>query len=199
MTKCHNCPKNAMFMVGPKGQEFPLCLDCYLRFQGICLRNIERLERQMNYLESEMEWIAGFRSTPPAYAQPPPVIQAGGVTLKNINVSNSQIGVLNSGTIENVDATVTVLKQGASPELAAAVTALSESVIASAELAAESKNQVLELLYALSSEAVAPKEKRKMTVVRALLSKLSGILSGVGAIAGLWEKTKAILERVLNL
>ncbi len=38
-----------------------------------------------------------------------------------------------------------------------------------------------------------------MAVVKARLSKPCGILSGVGAIGSVWEKTKAVFERVFNL
>lgn len=194
--KCHNCDKNAMYEVGPEGQEASLCLDCYIRWQNAQLREQEMLERELNYLSAEMESISGIPGTLPRYPERQTVIHTGGVTLNNIHVSNSEIGVLNTGTIGNVDATVTVLRSAGNRELASAVATLSQAVIQSGQIANDSKNQILELLGALSEEAIAPKEKRKTSVAKALLSELSGILSGVGALAGLWQKTKTLFDQL---
>jgi hypothetical protein len=71
--------------------------------------------------------------------------------LNNIRVTNSEIGVLNTGTIENVDSTVTVLKTSGNSELAQAVTALSEAVIKSNEISSNQKNQIIKMLPKLAS------------------------------------------------
>ncbi len=108
--KCYNCDKKAIFAVGPEGRQAPLCLDCYIRFQNVQLQQQEMYERQINYLTSEMKSAVGLPCILPKYPERCAVIQSGGVTLNNIHVTNSEIGVLNTGNIENVDATVTVLK-----------------------------------------------------------------------------------------
>lgn len=131
--------------------------------------------------------------------QAPRVIQKiqkgnGHINVKNIQVTNSQIGVLNIGAIENVDSTVTVLKTTGNAELAQAITQLSEAVIQSSEIVTDVKNQILELLGAISSEAVAPKRKQRKAVVKAILSELSETLRRVASLASLWESVKAVLE-----
>jgi len=198
MLKCHNCEKNAMYWVGPEGQELPLCLDCYIRDQDMCLRTMQAKERVANVLSAHLGHIFRMPNTPPLFPEPRPGVNIGDVVLNNIQVSNSEIGVLNTGTIQNVDATLTVLKQGADAELAEAIAAVSEAVIKCGEIAAGSKNEVLEFLYTISSQAVAPPQKRMTAVVKALVTKLSDILGGVGAVAGLWEKARAVLGRVFG-
>jgi hypothetical protein len=59
-------------------------------------------------------------------------------------------------------------------------------------------NVFIELLGAISSEAIAPKEKQKRSVVKALLSELSGILGGIGSLVNFWEKAKGIFEQVFG-
>jgi hypothetical protein len=119
--------------------------------------------------------------------------------LNNIHVSNSEIGVLNTGTIENVDNTVTVLKVEDNNEFANSITMLSEAIIKAGELSNNQKNQVLELVESLSQEAVVPKDKRKLAVVRALLAELSGILGNVTTLAQIWEKTYTIILQVFGI
>jgi len=128
--------------------------------------------------------------------QAPRVIQKGNghMSVKNIQVTNSQIGVLNIGAIENVDSTVSVLKTTGNAELAQAITQLSEAVIQSGEIVTDVKNQIIELLGAISSEAVAPKRKQRKAVVKAILSELSETLKTVASLASLWESVKAVLE-----
>jgi hypothetical protein len=196
--KCYNCDKNALYAVGPDGQQAPLCLDCYIRWQNAQLQQQEMLERELNYLSAEMESIAGVSGILPIYPARRTVIHTGGVTLNNIHVSNSEVGVLNTGTIGNVDATVTVLKSEGNAQLASAVAALSEAVIKSGQISNDSKNQILELLGALSEEAVVLKEKRKSSVAKALLVELSGILGAVSALAGLWATAKGLFEQLFG-
>lgn len=197
--KCHNCEKNAIFLVGPKGQQAPLCLDCCIRYQNLILRRQEMLERETNYLADEIESVAGFPGILPRFPERHSIINTGGFTLNNIHVSNSEIGVLNTGTIESVDASVTVLKSEGNTELAIAVAALSEAVIKSNDIANNQKNQILELLSALSEEAVAPREKRKIAVAKAVLADLSAILGGIATLGALREKTRVIFQQMFGM
>lgn len=197
--KCCNCDKNAMYAVGPEGQQVSLCLDCYIRWQNIELQQQEIYERQINFLTDEIESVVGMHGILPRYPERRAVIHTGGIILNNIHVTNSEIGVLNTGTIENVDSTVTVLKTAGNAELANAITALTEAVIKSTEISVNQKDQALELLGTLSEEAVAPKEKRKLAVVRVLLSELSGVLGGVASLAQVWEKVRTIFQQVFSI
>jgi len=189
-----------MFMVGPEGQQVPLCLDCYIRYQNVMWQQQKMAERQINYSTAAMESMAGLPpGILPRYPDPGAVIQTGDVTLNNIHISNSDIGVLNTGTIESIDATLTVLKTEGNAGLAAAVTALSEAVIKSQKITVEQKNQIMELLDALSEQAVAPREKRKTSVVRAVFGELSGVLSGIATVAGLWQKASSVFQKVFGI
>lgn len=188
-----------MFTVGPDNARVPLCLDCYIRFQNVMDQQLEEHERHLNYLSAEMESVVGLPGILPRYpARQRRVIQTGALTLNNIHVSNSQVGVINTGTLQNVDATVTVLRSGGNADLANAITALAQAVIELREMADDKKNQALEILGALAEEAVAPKEMRKPAVVRALISELSNILGGVAALGTLWAKAKALFEQLFS-
>jgi len=159
----------------------------------------DMLGRVINFLSAQAESVVGIPGVLPRYPEPRAVIQTGGVTLNNIHVSDSEIGILNTGTIENVDSTVTVLRNEGNKELASAVTVLSEAVIKSAQVADDQKNQILELLSSLSEEAVAPQEKRKLAVVKAVLAELTVLLGGVVSLAGLWEKACTIFHQVFGI
>lgn len=196
--KCCQCDKTAMFRVGPEGQQAPLCLGCYVLWQRAQAERQDMLGRALNFMLAELDAHVGISGITPRYPERTAIIQTGGVTLNNIHVSDSEIGVLNTGTIESVDNTLTVLKTEGNKELAASVTALSEAVIKAAELSNHQKDQILELLGSLSEEAVAPKEKRKLAVVRALIAQLSGILGGIESLRNVWELASSIFQQVFG-
>lgn len=196
--KCYNCDKNALYDVGEDGKQIPLCLDCYIKLKNIQLQQLEASRREINYLTDEMEFVGGIPGVLPKYPELPPkyIIRSEGVTLNNINVNNSKIGVLNTGNIESVDSTVTVLKGSGNNQLASTITELTEAVIKSDKISNKQKNQIIELLSTLASEAVVPKEDRKTTVINAIFTKLSGILSGISTLDRVWNKTKSIFEQI---
>jgi hypothetical protein len=195
--KCHNCEKNAMYAVGPEGQRVPLCLDCYIQWENLQLRQVEMLERQINFAAAEMEAVVGISGLLPRYPERR-LLQMGAVTLNNIHVTNSEIGVLNTGTIQSVDSSLTVLKSGGNDSLADAIRELTESIIRASEIASSRKDEALELIGSLSQEAVAPKEKRKLAVAKALFGELSGILGGIASVGQAWAKAEPILRQIFG-
>ena len=117
VTRCYNCGKPAMYLVGPEGKEVPLCLDCNLKHTQMLAIQNEQLEREMDFLTDHMEFTAGLPSgVLPRYPKrQTKIIQGGTVTLNNIHVSDSNIGVLNTGNLEMVDSAITVLGQDPTP------------------------------------------------------------------------------------
>jgi hypothetical protein len=116
----------------------------------------------------------------------------GGVTLNNIKIDRSVVGVLNTGTAEKIDSAVTVLKQ-ADPDVARAVAALTEAFMNSPNLPPERKAAATEILSIIASEAVAPKEERRGAAVRTLLQELSTYAGGVNAIVDVWTWAQPVL------
>ncbi|WP_139800624.1 hypothetical protein [Geothermobacter hydrogeniphilus] len=155
----------------------------------------EMLQREINYLLADMSAMVGLPDMSPKYPESRTIIHTGGTTLNNIHVTNSEIGVLNTGTIQSMDGTVTILKSDGNPEIATAVTSLSEAIIKSAEISTNQKNQILELITSIAEEVVAPKEKRKTAVAKALLSELSTVLGGITSLSSVWESSKQLFEQ----
>lgn len=188
-----------MYSVGPKGKEAPLCLDCYVKWFNVQVQQQDMLERQMERALDDMEMVSGVSLPRRKLPERRAIIHTGGVTLNNINVSNSQVGVLNTGTVESLDSNLTVLNSEGSLEFARTVRELSELVIKCDELSDTQKNQILELLDSLSKEAIAPPERRKGAVVKAVLTELSGALGGIAALAGAFQKARPILQQVFGI
>lgn len=181
-----------MFAIQANGGQIPLCLDCNLKLTQLNSINNAESERLINYMTGQMEATFGMSGLSPRFPERR-TIQGGNVTLNNIKVSNSTIGVLNTGTIETVDSAVTVIRQ-TDPQLSAELLTFSQSVISEANLPPELKNKVLELLSVIATEATAPKEKRRSFAIRPLLQELATLASGAAGLAVLYDRLRPFLE-----
>jgi hypothetical protein len=193
--KCSNCTNDAMFLVDPEGSKMPLCLDCNLKFVQVTALKNDMLEREINYLTGVAEAMTGLPGVMPKYPQRE-VVAVGSVTLNNIRIEGSTIGVLNTGTIGTVDAAVTALKQTGDADAATLFTRITEAVANDRQLPADAKNQVLELLSVLSTEATAPKERRRSAAMMPLLERLATLMSGAAALAQLWSQYGPLLRQL---
>jgi hypothetical protein len=173
MPQCSQCTRPAMFEVG----GHPLCLEHHALAQTIELRRLDALERQADRALEEMEWTTGVQlPRRPRAPRPAPVILQGS-TFNHINVQGSNVGVLNTGRLSQVDTAISVIGQQGDPQLAGALKTLTDAVVASATLAATAKQEAIEILSTLGTEATAPPAQRRGGVARTLLTRLKELLS----------------------
>jgi hypothetical protein len=178
-----------MFLVGAAG-EIPLCLDCHSKFQEAIDRQNDSLERLMNYLTAEMEMAVGLPGLYPRFPERKPrtVIRSGNITMHNIRIDNSNIGVLNSGHIGTVDTAIGAIRSAGDANAAAAFQGFTEALARLQDVDAELKNKLLELLSILATEATIPAPKRRRVAMKPLLLELATLSSGVNSLAQLYAQ-----------
>ena len=193
--KCCQCPKPAIFMVAPDGEgggALLLCLDCRIKYQNFLSQQGEEIERAYN-MAADAGAVSGFPGIPKISPRAARAIQYGGATLNNIQVQNSNIGVLNTGTIGSVDNAIGVLKRD-NLDLAKAIGRFAEQVVESGDLPNDAKNKILELLDVFSSEvSVTKQDGRKTFVVETLAKQLSELCKVSGTIREAWQNIQAFL------
>jgi hypothetical protein len=181
-----------MFAVGPEGSRVPLCLECNLKLVQMTTMQNDMLEHQMNFLMDEMDMVTGIR-TGPRFPERR-IVQMGRVTLNNIRVDRSTIGVLNTGTIQSVDNAVTALHQSGDRDLSRAILELTQAVLASTEAERDMKNNIVEVLSILSTEATAPRERRRSKAMWPLLEQLATWVSMVPGLIEVWHRVEPVLR-----
>jgi len=189
--KCANCGKTAIFRVtNAEGQEaFGLCLDCNLKYEQAQSLEFDRLARQYNMVADQADMVVGLPVSGARYAPPQrPVFHVGDVTMSNINIDRSTIGILNTGTIGTVDGAVTVMKQHGETGAGDAIARLTEAVAKAQAVSTEDKNRILETLSVLATEATMPRDKRRSSAMKPLLLDLSTFLGGIAGLAQLWQQ-----------
>lgn len=189
---CQHCGKPAMFLVGPE-QNVPVCLDCNLKIVQMNAIQAEQLERELNYLSGEMEAIVGLPEFLPRYPERRPV-QVTRPTFNQIRVSNSSIGILNTGNIETVSAAVTAISGSGDEALATAIRELRDAIVSDGALNPEAKDKLLEVLGVVSTEATAPKERRKKFAIRPLLRELGDLARDSASLFDAWNRLRALIE-----
>lgn len=189
--KCYQCNNPPMWLVTDK--QIPLCLSCYSIYSQIHQKELENNERMINYASDQMACIAGIPPIGPRFPPRPQPVTISGVELNNINVSNSVVGTINTGTIGTVDQTISALIQLGEPTLAEAVKKLSESIISSNDLSKSQQNELMEVISAVSAEAASPPEKRKNTVAKMLLEQGSKTIILANDIADVFQRYWPVL------
>lgn len=189
--KCYQCDKPAMYRVTDK--NIPLCLECYFKFSQIEQQQIENNERMLNYLNDEMSFTVGLPPMGPRFPPRPKPVVVAGAKLQNIQVSNSVVGTINTGSIGTVDQSISALVQSGDNELAQAIKKLSEAILKSGDLTRNQKNEVIESLSVISKEAASPKEARQNTVALSLLEKAMKITSLANDITDVCQKWWPVL------
>ncbi len=176
-----------------KLNNIPLCVEHYVRLQCVNTEQQRMLAALMNYELDSIDEIIGI----PSYARirmPQPVVNTGNTTVNQLNIDRSVIGVLNTGTIQNLNATISAI-QSVDPNLTNELKKFIEAVSQNTELSQEFRKEVIEQLSFLASQIFAQKEKRNSSVIKTVFSSIGTTLSAVNSLLGLWEKLKPMLER----
>ena len=103
MPKCSQCDRLGLLAieVGDSSKSvLPMCIHCYSIFVQANATQLDMQMRTANYLSDQMEHVAGLPAGLTPKYQLRNVIHMGNTILNNIKVDNSNIGVLNTGTIE---------------------------------------------------------------------------------------------------
>lgn len=191
--KCNQCENNAIGAVGPS--SVPLCLKCYALMQQTIERNVQMLREEMNHsmdnIESSFGIPMGVR-----YPTKRPVIVAGSTVNHNhIAVNNSQIGILNTGNINNLNQTIDSLYSASQKDLAENIKKFSEAIIVDAKLDNTQKIEVLESLDTITKELFQKPESRKKSVVKALMTQISGITGFAADALAVWQVLHPMLQK----
>jgi hypothetical protein len=196
--KCYQCPAPAMYQVGD--QNIPLCLNCYSKVAQIEQQELENHERMLNYLSDEISFSFGLPSMGPRFPSRPKPLHIGDVKLNNISVNNSVVGTINTGSIGNLDQSISVLAQLNQPQLAETFKKLSEAILQSGDLTGNQRNELIEALSVISREAATPPETRQNTVALSLLERAEQITSMANDISELckqyWPMIVAVFSSV---
>lgn len=197
MVACSQCGKPAIGTVN----NVPVCVDCNLKVQQAATLQQASLMQHLNYLTDQMESTVGLYGVLPRYKIPQPVvnqINKGAITFNNINVDRSVIGAINTGNVQQIDVAMSQIKNSSNNELAEAFKNFTEAIINEKQLNKEDKNQLIEQVSFLASQCTAPKEARKPSIVKSVLSNVKDTVTTVVALNTLWDKLYPLIIQLFS-
>ncbi len=174
-TKCCQCDKPAFLSIANN----PLCIDHYLKFQQANQIEDARYANHLNFLMGEMEATVGLGPTLQRYKVPQPIIHQGPMKFQNINIDKSNIGFLNTGEIEKLDMTMSVINTTGHRDLTEAFKEFTEAVIKMQELDDKIKKEIVEQITFLANQVVVQKEQKKPSVVKSVNENHKGNFNGL--------------------
>lgn len=189
--KCCQCENIAMFMVGPNN-EFPLCLHCLTKLKQAETEKLKTLQRMVEHSEQLMDYMAGFGPPP----KPVAISEPSNMTFNNINVSNSNIGMINTGKVyaETIDLAISSLKNHNQLEVAKALKEMTEAVLRNQEMDNINREKLMELLSYIAEESIKPATYRKKHLIMDNIEKVTQCVSLIESIKKVWDYAYPIIK-----
>lgn len=185
---CGQCSRPAIVAVGGAA----LCVDCYYRFEVARTLNFRIAAIGMNHAAAEMDAVTGLRNFTRRIQVPD--IPKGPAILNNIKIDNSVVGSINTGNVQSIDVSVTVLKEAGNGKISDALKALAEAVANSHAISAADRDAMLDQVAYLSEQAAAAAKDRRPGMIKAAFSSITQGATAVSAIATAWATAEPLLK-----
>lgn len=155
---CAQCRKPAFYQVGD--QKVPLCLDCWHKFQQANFLQFLQNAAMMNQAMDDMDEMTGFG---PSGGRIPVAALASAMSTKstynNISISNSNIGVVNTGDLAKIDAVITLTKDSDADAIGLAIKSLAQAIVDSKEIDKAGKQELIDFVQAIGEQIVGARKK----------------------------------------
>jgi len=107
------------------------------------------------------------------------------------------VGALNLGEAKKIDVSIEMFKNSDNNEIIEPLKEFTEAVINEQKLNKELKNEILEQLSFLSSQAnLSDNQKVKRSIVKPVFLRIKEAINLVPALLGLWEKLQPLFEKL---
>jgi hypothetical protein len=191
--KCQQCGKPAIMKYGEGEESIFLCIDCNLKYQQSIEMAQRRNAEMINFLTGQIESQFGMYGMFPRYQVTSPVIHKGDIKLNNINVNNSVVGAINTGVVQSIDVSLSVIKSQGEPDIVDSIKGLTEQLIKSNDINDKQKNEILEQLSFISEQLAKPKESRKRSLIGPVFKTIGAALTGFPKLIEAWEKLRQLI------
>ena len=196
--KCYQCDKPAIIEYDNK---VPLCVDCYQKIAQAAFMEQQAQHNKLSWIASNLNFIdqefsagTGGLIPPNRMAIPQPPSAGSSYTFSHIQVSDSNVGVINPGTLFTLNTSIEVMQNRGDSELAKAVKELTQGVLDDKQINDDLKKEIAEQLEFLVAEAIADKEKRRVGVIRGIMAQISKAISTSAVLLSIWEKVEPLFR-----
>jgi hypothetical protein len=115
----------------------------------------------------------------------------GRTVLNNIHITNSNVGLLNTGDLARIDAVIELTKNTDVETIGVQLQKLTQSIVDSPDLEPAQKKELLDLVQELGEQLV---RARKPSVINALLTSIEDRAKGMAAIFSVVQALSAAIR-----
>jgi hypothetical protein len=202
--KCHQCDNPAIFQYAG---SIPLCADCYYKVAQADFMQQQATHNKLSWAASQLNYLGqqlyvstgGLVPLRQAIIPKPPDAPININSFNQIKVSDSSVGVINTGTLLNIDTSISVMQQRGDQELANTIKKLTQAVYDSIEVSANLKDSILEQLEFILNEALSSKDNRRKGVVKTIINSLGQSLQTFAALVTIWNGVEPLLKTFFGI
>lgn len=181
MPNCASCGCVTRTAMQGGGHTTPICMSCYKDYQIAETLQHNRSAATLNMLSSQLERTMGIPGIAPrSQLVPLPPVSEGQTVFNNIKIDSSTIGSVNTGTLQLIDSAITANAAVGHKDVAKAIRALTEAVVASASVDKTRKDEILQQLSFVSEELASAPGRRRQALLKMAGERLRALLS-IGA------------------
>lgn len=114
---------------------------------------------------------------------------SGARAYTNIHIANSNVGVVSTGNLARIDAAITITTGTDQEEFGARLKDLTDAIVNEASLNGDMRQQMVEVVQAISDQVIASKKPSKV-VVSALFGRLKDMATNTTVIVVAVEKLR---------
>lgn len=155
--------------------------------------------RMINFLMGQMETLSGLHGLYPRIQvpDPAPVVQTGPVNLHNINIDNSVVGAINTGTVQQLDVSISDIRTAGEQDLAEAIKGFTEAVLAlTTEIDDDERQQILGEMTFRADEIKRPPQERKTGMAQMVMQRLKETATTMTASSVAWHHLEPLLSAI---
>ena len=177
-----------------------LCMDCSLKDDQARSLEFQRDMALLDMLGQQFNAVAGMDIAPRLRIPPPaPHIHTGAMMQNNIKVSNSTVGAINTGQIQNLKVALSDIRQSGDAATADAMTRFASAVLSANDANEAVKNELLEHLDCLAEQMAKAPSERSQSVMKTVLGGIKVVATTVGSLAKLYGPfEKYVLPYIRN-
>jgi len=185
---CSQCGKPAVAQVG----QLLLCVDCLYKWQQVMNAQFAHQASLLNVMAQLTELHTGFAVPRMQIPEAP----GAPVTLNNIRLDKSVVGVINTGEIAKLDLAMSRIQTEGNAELSKALREFTQAILDTKELRPEQKNDTIEHVSFLATQSELPKDQQQTSLIRTVMGAVERTVTNVGALASLWQVLAPMLEHI---
>ena len=186
---CSQCGKPAVFILG----DHPICIDCNYKLKQSQWMVFAQAATMMNIADNDLSAMFGSMHMPNQVKIPPAPIPPIHYNNQTVNVTGGTVGAINFGNVNEIQVSLQALTQNGETGVADAMASLTNAILQSDEIAEDQKNELLEKVAFLSSQATATPAERKPGMIKSMVSAVKEGAGAVASVAGAWAAVEPLL------